>query len=182
MVVHGLVCASGLRSCTDVPVNGDLLEESSIVDELDRQIVQLLQEDASLPVREIGERVGLSPTPCWRRIRNLEDAGVITSRVALVDPAAVNLDVAALVLIKTNEHSKAWLERFVAGIERLAEVVEAYRTSGETDYLLKVRVPDIAAYDVFYKRLIEEVDLYDVRTTFILEEMKYTTALPLDYV
>ena len=141
----------------------------------------MLQADASLSVREIGERVGLSATPCWRRIKNLEDSGVLRSRVALVDPARVNLAVSALVLIRTNEHNREWLGDFIAGIERLPEVVEAYRTSGEIDYLLKVRVPDIAAYDEFYKRLIEEVDLYDVRTTFIMEEIKHTTALPLDY-
>lgn len=132
-------------------------------------------------MREIGELIGLSPTPCWRRIKNLEDSGVISRRVALVDPESVNLGVAALVLIRTNEHNQEWLARFVAGIERFPEVVEAYRTSGEIDYLLKVRVPDIAAYDAFYKRLIEEVDLYDVRTTFVMEEMKHTTAVPLNY-
>ncbi len=152
------------------------------MDEVDRQIIQLLQADASLSVREVGDRVGLSATPCWRRIKNLEDAGILTGRVALVDPTSVNLNVTALVLIRTNEHSKAWLGRFIDGIERLPEVVEAYRTSGEVDYLLKVRVPDIAAYDEFYKRLIEEVDLYDVRTTFVMEEIKHSTAVPLDYV
>ena len=151
------------------------------MDEIDRQILQLLQRDATLSVREIGEAVGLSATPCWRRIRNLEDSGVITGRVALVAPEAVNLGVTALVLVRTNQHNRDWLARFVAGIERFDEVVEAFRTSGEVDYLLKVRVPDIAAYDAFYQRLIEEVDLYDVRSTFVMEEMKNTTSLPLDY-
>lgn len=132
-------------------------------------------------MREIGEIVGLSTTPCWRRIRNLEESGVLTARVALVDPLKVNLAVSALVLIRTNEHNRRWLEAFVDGIDRFPEVVEAYRTSGEVDYLLKVLVPDIAAYDAFYKRLIEEVDLYDVRTTFVLEHIKQTTALPLHY-
>lgn len=151
------------------------------MDEIDRQILQLLQHDASLSVREIGETVGLSPTPCWRRIKNLEDDGVITGRVALINPEAVNLGVTALVMVRTNEHNKDWLARFVAGIERFEEVVEAFRTSGEIDYLLKVRVPDIAAYDAFYQRLIEEVDLYDVRTTFVMEEIKNTTVVPLRY-
>lgn len=154
----------------------------SIVDDIDREILQALQDDASLSVRELGERVGLSPTPCWRRVKNLEESGVIVRRVAILDPRSVNLGVVALVLIKTNEHNREWLARFVAGIERLPEIVEAYRTSGEIDYLLKVRVPDIAAYDEFYKRLIEEVDLYDVRTTFVMEEMKHTTAVPLSYM
>ncbi len=151
------------------------------MDEIDRQILQLLQRDATLSVREVGEAVGLSATPCWRRIRNLEESGVITGRVALVDPDAVNLGVTALVLIRTNEHNREWLSRFVAGIGRFDEVVEAFRTSGEVDYLLKVRVPDITAYDAFYQRLIEEVDLYDVRTTFVMEEMKNTTSVPLGY-
>ncbi|MEM9135193.1 MAG: Lrp/AsnC family transcriptional regulator [Actinomycetota bacterium] len=151
------------------------------MDEVDRQILLLLQRDATLSVREIGEAVGLSATPCWRRIRNLEDSGVITGRVALVAPEAVNLGVTALVLVRTNQHNREWLARFVAGIERFDEVVEAFRTSGEVDYLLKVRVPDIAAYDAFYQRLIEEVDLYDVRSTFVMEEMKNTTSLPLGY-
>lgn len=151
------------------------------MDDIDREILQLLQEDASRSVREVGELIGLSPTPCWRRIKNLEDRGVISRRVALVDPDSVNLAVVALVLIRTNQHNQEWLNRFVAGIERFPEVVEAYRTSGEVDYLLKVRVPDIASYDAFYQQLIEEVDLYDVRTTFVMEEMKHTTAVPLTY-
>ncbi|MEL7207697.1 MAG: Lrp/AsnC family transcriptional regulator [Actinomycetota bacterium] len=151
------------------------------MDETDRQILHLLQRDATLSVREVGEAVGLSPTPCWRRIKKLEDDGVIAGRVALVRPESVNLGVTALVMIRTNEHTKDWLARFVAGVQRFEEVVEAFRTSGEIDYLLKVRVPDIAAYDAFYQRLIEEVDLYDVRSTFVMEEIKNTTTVPLQY-
>lgn len=154
----------------------------SIIDLLDREILLLLQQDASLSVREIGEHIGLTPTPCWRRIQNLEAAGVIQRRVALVDPEKINLNVTALVQVRTNDHSAAWLEQFRSAIDGLPEIVEAHRTSGETDYMLKVRVPSIAAFDDFYKRLIEEVDLYDVRSTFVMEEMKQTTALPLHYV
>lgn len=152
------------------------------MDKVDREIVRLLQTDATMSVREIGDAVGLSATPCWRRIRNLEESGVLTNRVTLVDPAKVNLAVTALVLVRTNEHNRQWLDQFLAGVEQFPEVVEAYRTSGEIDYLLKVMVPDIAAYDAFYKRLIEDVDLYDVRTTFVMEQLKHTTALPLHYV
>ena len=152
------------------------------MDLLDRQILQLLQADAAQSVREIADAVGLSPTPCWRRIRNLEDAGVIRGRVAVLDPASINLAVTALVMIRTNAHGREWLDRFTAGINKLPEIVDAFRTSGETDYVLKVVVPDIAAYDAFYKRLIEEVDLYDVRTTFVMEELKTTSALPLTYI
>jgi len=142
----------------------------------------LLQEDAALTARELAEHVGLTPTPCWRRVQNLEAAGVITGRVALVDPTAVNLGVTALVQVRTNDHSSNWLNRFQAAIDQLPEIVEAYRTSGEIDYMLRVVVPSIDAYDAFYRRLIELVDLYDVRTIFVMEKMKQTTALPLDYL
>ncbi len=152
------------------------------MDHIDRELLQLLQEDASLTARELAEHVGLTPTPCWRRVQNLEAAGVITKRVALVDPAAVNLDVTAVVQVRTNNHTAEWLAQFQAAIERFPEVVEAYRTSGEIDYMLRVVVPSIDAYDVFYKRLIDAVDLYDVRTVFVMERMKQTTALPLHYV
>jgi len=144
--------------------------------------VQLLQQDASLTAREIADHVGLTPTPCWRRVQNLEAAGVITRRVALVDPASVNLNVMALVQIRTNNHSAEWLGQFQEAIERFPEVVEAYRTSGEIDYMLRVVVPSIDEYDLFYKRLIDAVDLYDVRTVFVMEKMKQTTALPLHYL
>ncbi|MFK7917962.1 MAG: Lrp/AsnC family transcriptional regulator [Ilumatobacter sp.] len=152
------------------------------MDEIDRDIVRLLQEDGELSARELGDAVGLTPTPCWRRVRALEESGVITGRVALIDPAAVRLDVTALVNIRTNDHSSAWVAKFQAAIDQFPEIVEAYRTSGDIDYLLKVLVPDIATYDVFYKRLIDAIDLYDVRTIFVMEELKRTTALPLDYV
>ena len=144
--------------------------------------MQLLQHDASLTARELAEHVGLTPTPCWRRVQNLEASGVITGRVALVDPAAVNLGVTALVHIRTNDHTSAWVERFKAAIDQFPEVVEAYRTSGEIDYQLRVVVPSIDAYDEFYKRLIAAIELYDVRTIFAMEKMKQTTALPLHYL
>jgi len=152
------------------------------VDLVDRKILQLLQSDASLNTRELGEQVGLTPTPCWRRVQNLEKQGVIERRVALLDPEQLGLSITALVNIRTNQHSAAWLAAFQAAIAALPEIVEAVRTSGETDYLLRVVVPDIAAYDDFYKRLIERVELYDVRTVFVMEELKRTTELPLDYV
>ena len=157
-------------------------QESSIVDQVDREILLLLQEDASLTAREIADHVGLTPTPCWRRVQNLEAAGVITRRVALVDPVSVNLGVTALVQIRTNNHSAEWLDQFAAAIDAFPEIVEAYRTSGEIDYILRVVVPSIDAYDGFYRRLIDAVDLYDVRTIFVMERMKQTTALPLTYL
>lgn len=151
------------------------------MDQVDREIIDLLQHDASLSAREVAEHVNLTPTPCWRRIQRLERDGVIARRVALVNPSAVNLAVSALVHVRTNRHNAEWLDQFTAAIEHFPEIVEAYRTSGEVDYMLRVVVPDIDAYDAFYKRLIEEVELYDVRTIFVMEEMKRTTALPLDY-
>ena len=144
--------------------------------------MQLLQQDASLTARELAEHVGLTPTPCWRRVQNLEATGVITRQVALVDPAKVNLDVTALVQIRTNNHTAEWLSQFNEAIEMFPEVVEAYRTSGEIDYILRIVVPSIEAYDRMYKRLIEAVDLYDVRTIFVMEKIKQTTALPLHYL
>ncbi len=155
---------------------------SSIVDEIDREIVQLLQDDATLSARELADAVGLTATPCWRRVQNLERDGVIEKRVALVNPAALNLDMTALVQIRTNDHSAGWLKSFQRALDNFPEVVEAYRTSGETDYVLKAVVPSIEAYDRLYKRLIEEVDLYDVRTVFVMEKIKETTALPLTYL
>ncbi len=154
----------------------------SIVDLIDREIIRLLQQDGGLSAREIAEAVGLSTTPCWRRIRALEERGVLRARVALADADSLELGLTAIVQIRTSDHSQAWLERFVAGIEPFEEIVEAYRTSGDIDYVLKVVVPDIAAYDEFYKRLIASVDLFDVRSVFVMEELKHTTALPLDYV
>ena len=158
------------------------MTERAHLDLLDREIVLLLQEDADRSVREIADLIGLTATPCWRRIQRMENDGIITKRVALMDPVALNVGVTVLVEIRTNRHSAAWLAEFRAGIETFPEIVEAYRMSGEIDYLLKVVVPDISAYDDFYRRLIEVVDLYDVRSSFAMERMKVTTALPLDYV
>ncbi len=142
----------------------------------------MLQHDASLSAREVAERVNLTPTPCWRRIQRLERDGVIARRVALVNPDAVNVRLSALVHIRTSRHSAEWLATFTEAIEQFPEIVEALRTSGEVDYMLRVVVPDMEAYDRFYKRLIEAVDLHDVRTIFVMEEIKRTTALPLSYV
>ena len=144
--------------------------------------MQLLQEDASLSTADLGEAIGLSSTSCWRRIQRLRDRGVLTRRVDLVDRTALNLGLMALVEIRATDHSAAWLDQFVAGIADFPEIVDAWRTSGQVDYMLRVVVPDIAAYDSFYKRLIQRVDLSDVRSIFVMEELKHTTALPLEYV
>jgi len=151
------------------------------VDATDRAILACLQEDATMPVAEIARRVGLSSTPCWRRIQKLEEAKVIRARVALLDRGQLNVGVTVFVSVRTNQHSVAWLERFAAAVADLPEVVEFYRMSGEIDYLLRVVVPDIAAYDRFYKKLIAKIELSDVSSSFAMEQIKYTTALPLDY-
>jgi Lrp/AsnC family transcriptional regulator len=151
------------------------------MDATDRQILALLQEDATLPLAEIARKVGLSATPCWRRIQKLEEAKVIRRRVALLDPAEINVGVTAFVFVRTNQHGLAWLEKFAAAVRDLPEVVEFYRMSGQVDYLLRVVVPDIAAYDRFYKKLIAKIELSDVSSSFAMEQIKYTTALPLDY-
>jgi Lrp/AsnC family transcriptional regulator len=151
------------------------------MDRTDLKILAILQEDASLPVAEIAARVNLSQTPCWRRIQNLEKAGVIRKRVALLDAARLNVGVSVFVRIKAAVHSHEWLERFAKGVAGIDEVVEFYRMSGDVDYLLRVVVPDIAAYDGVYKRLIQTAELADVSSNFAMETIKHTTALPLDY-
>lgn len=148
---------------------------------MDLKILELLQADATMPIAEIGKIVGLSTTPCWRRIQKLDEAGVIRSRVAVLDPAKVNTGVTVFVSIKTDQHNLDWLERFHAAVVDLPEVVEFYRMSGEVDYLIRVVVPDIAAYDAFYKKLISRIDITKVSSAFAMEQIKYTTALPLSF-
>jgi len=151
------------------------------MDRIDLAILRLLQDDADLSIQDIASKVGLSSTPCWRRIQKLEQEGVIRKRVALLDAARLNLGVTVFVAVRTNQHNQTWWERFKKAVVAIPEVVEFYRMSGEVDYLLRVVVPDIAAYDEVYKRLIESVDLYDVSSSFAMEQIKYTTALPVHY-
>ncbi len=151
------------------------------LDRIDRKILTCLQRDATLPVAEIAERVGLSTTPCWRRIQRLERDGVIAGRVALLDPDKLNLGVTVFVHIRTAQHNAAWLEKFAAAVAAIPEIVELYRMSGDIDYLMRVVVPDIAGYDAIYQRLIATVELSDVSSTFAMERIKHTTALPVDY-
>lgn len=152
------------------------------MDRLDRKILRLLQEDATLAVADVAKKVGLSTTPCWRRIQKLEEEGVIKRRVAILDHEKVNVRVTVFVSIRTNSHSHEWLRRFSEVIQEFPEVVEFYRMSGDVDYLLRVVVPDIAAYDAFYKRLIAKIEIRDVSSSFAMEQIKYTTEIPLDYM
>jgi len=151
------------------------------MDAIDRRILTVLQADASLAVAEIATRVGLSATPCWRRIQNLEKSGVIRGRVALLHGPSINLGVIVFVGLKTGRHGQDWLEEFATRIAAIDEVVEFYRMAGDVDYLLKVVAPDIAGYDAVYKRLISAIEFSDVSSSFAMEEIKYTTALPLKY-
>lgn len=152
------------------------------MDRIDRGILAILQKDCTVPVAEIGKRVGLSTTPCWRRIQKMEEDGVIKQRVAVLNPAMVGAGVSVFVSISTNQHSKEWLTRFAEVITDFPEVVSFYRMSGQVDYLLKVVVPDIAAYDKFYQKLIARIDISDVSSSFAMEEIKNTSTLPLDYM
>ncbi len=149
------------------------------MDAIDRKILAVVQEDASLSVAEIGQRVGLSSTPCWKRLQRLEADGVILRRVALIDPEKIGLGITVFVSIETGDHSQEWLKRFAETVGAMPEVMEFYRMAGDVDYMLRVVVPDIAGYDGFYKRLIATVPLKNVTSRFAMERVKSTTALPI---
>lgn len=151
------------------------------LDAIDRKILTVLQQDATLPLQAVAERAGLSPSPCWRRIQKLEQGGYIRARVTLLDPDRMNVGVTVFVAVRTSQHSLEWLEKFASAVKEIPEVIEFYRMSGDVDYLLRVVVPDIAAYDAVYKRLIQRVELADVSSSFAMERIKYTTALPVNY-
>lgn len=150
-------------------------------DAIDRELLRLLQDDAEIPMAKLAEAVNLSATPCWRRIQRLKEAGVITRQVALLDPKKLNLGVTVFVAVRTNQHSQQWFDTFHGTVKAIPEVVEFYRMSGDVDYLLRIVVPDIGAYDNVYKQLIRSTDLFDVSSSFAMEEIKFTTALPLTY-
>jgi Lrp/AsnC family transcriptional regulator len=142
------------------------------IDRLDREILRLLSADASLSLAEIAAKVGLTPTPCWKRIRRMEQDGIIQRRIAILDPDKIGLPVSVFVAVETADHSSEWLDRFAEVIQNTPEVVDAWRMSGDVDYLLHVVVPDIAAYDQFYRRLIAAVPLRNVSSRFSMERMK----------
>ena len=152
---------------------------NEILDTVDRRILRELQADSSISIADLAERAGLSQTPCWKRVKRMEAEGIIEKRVALLDRDRLDLGLVVFVSVRAARHDEAWLTAFARGAAALPEVVEFYRMSGETDYLLKVIVRDIAAYDRFYKRLISTAPLGDVSTSFAMEQIKFTTALPL---
>ncbi len=151
------------------------------MDRIDKRLLTLIQEKASLTVAEISSRIGISSTPVWKRMKRLEETGVIRDRVALLDPRKIGLDLTGFVLIRTSDHSDKWLKDFATVVSAIPEIIEVHRMAGDVDYLLKVVAPDISGYDEIYKRLIDGVTLSDVSASFSMEVIKSTTALPLDY-
>lgn len=149
------------------------------MDEIDRHLLEILQTDASLSVAEMAERVGLSPTPCWKRIQKLESAGVIRRRVAVLDPERIGMGLSIFIAVEAGDHTPEWLQRFSAAVVAMPEVMELCRMAGEVDYMLRVVVADMAEFDAFYKRLIQAAPLKNVTSQFAMEQLKYTTAYPL---
>jgi Lrp/AsnC family transcriptional regulator len=149
------------------------------MDAIDRKILAVVQEDASLSVAEIGQRVGLSSTPCWKRLQRLEADGVIMRRVALIDPEKIGLGITVFVSIETGDHSQDWLKQFAEVVGAMPEVMEFYRMAGDVDYMLRVVVHDMQSYDGFYKKLIATVPLKNVTSRFAMERIKSSTALPI---
>ena len=149
------------------------------MDAIDRKIVVLLQDDASLSLAQIAHRVGLSQSPCWKRIQRLEKAGIILRRVALISPESIGVGLTVFVSIETGDHSSAWIGKFAQLVTAMPEVMEFHRMAGDIDYMLRVSVPNMQAYDAFYKRLIDTMPLKNVTSRFAMERIKSTTAYPL---
>ena len=151
----------------------------SELDNFDRAILRALQKDAAISMDALAERVALSRNACWRRVKRLEADGVLTGRTALIDPQTVGLGLSVFVLIRTNQHGPDWLRKFKSVVSEMPEIVGAHRMSGDLDYILRVRVADVPAYDRFYQRLIAKIELSDVSASFVMEDMKDTTVLPI---
>ncbi|MEO1067201.1 MAG: Lrp/AsnC family transcriptional regulator [Pseudomonadota bacterium] len=151
------------------------------LDDLDRRLLGEVQRDAGESLEKLGERIGLSRNACWNRIKKLEDAGYLKARVALVDPEKINLGLSVFIALRTNDHDPAWLETFARETRQIPEILGVYRTAGDLDYLIHARVPDVPAYDALYQRLIRKIKLADVSASFVMQEIKETTALPLTY-
>jgi Lrp/AsnC family transcriptional regulator len=155
--------------------------ESTKLDAIDKRLLAELQRDATLSLDELGERAGLSRNSCGRRITRLDESGVIKARVALLSAEAVNAKLMVFIAVRTSRHSADWAERFRAAVKDIPEIVGAFRTAGEIDYILQARMPDVAAYDALYQKLIARIDMLDVSATFVMETMKDTSEIPLGY-
>lgn len=151
------------------------------MDKLDRAILDILQVDCTRSVSDIADQIGLGSTACWRRIQKMEETGIIRARVALLDGKQLNVGVVVFVSIRTTQHNAEWIEGFHRAVADIEEVVEVYRMAGDTDYLLRVAVPDVAGYDSVYKQLIRIPGLSDISSSFSMEQIKYSTRLPLRY-
>jgi len=150
------------------------------MDRIDRKLLALLQDDADRSLNDLAEAVHLTPTPCWKRIQKMQRDGVIRKKVVLCDPAKLNLGLTAFVAVRTQQHNEQWLRKFAAAVQSIPEIVEAYRMSGDIDYMLRVVASDIQGYDGVYRKLIRAVELFDVSSSFAMERLKYSTALPVD--
>lgn len=156
--------------------------ETLTFDEIDQRILEILQQDCETPINVISEDVGLSASPCWRRIKRMEEAGIIKGRVVLVDPVRANVSMTIFIGVSTSSHAKGWLENFSTLIDGIPEIVEAYRLAGTMDYILKVVVPDIAMYDHVYKKMIEQLEFSEISSMISMEELKFTTSVPTQYI
>ena len=159
---------------------GYYLEMENYTDEIDRKILDIIQSDSSYSMDEISEFVNLSRNACWRRIRRMEEAGIIKARVALVEPSSINLGLSAYVMIRTNSHDTSWAEKFDKVVKCFPEIIGAHRMAGDLDYILRVRVRDVKDYDNFYQTLISKISISDISASFVMDDIKDTTALPTD--
>ena len=159
---------------------GYYLEMENYTDEIDRKILDIIQNDSSYSMDEISEFVNLSRNACWRRIRRMEEAGIIKARVALVEPSSINLGLSAFVMIRTNSHDTSWAEKFDKVVKCFPEIIGAHRMAGDLDYILRVRVRDVKDYDNFYQTLISKISISDISASFVMDDIKDTTALPTD--
>jgi len=158
-----------------------ILRERTVLDKIDRKLLSLLQQDCTLSLQALADAVNLTTTPCWKRLKKLEDDKVLLSKVALLDAEKLGLGLTAFVLIKTQHHSSEWYNQLVKVVTELPEVLGVWRMAGEYDYLMQVQVADMKRYDDFYKRLVSRVPgLSDVTSSFAMEQIKHTTALPID--
>jgi len=156
--------------------------KSHNIDATDKRILAELQRDASLSLDALSEKIKTPRNSCWRRLNKLEQAGVISRRVALLDPRSLNAGLMVFVIVRTSRHTPDWAAEFRDAVKDIPEIIAAYRTAGDIDYVLQARLPDVSAYDILYRKLIARIDMVDVSATFVMETMKETTEIPLSFV
>lgn len=178
--VGSLPAACGHRPAI-CDLNGKMSQTLSL-DAIDKSLLRHVQQDATLSIEQLAERVNLSRNACWRRLKRLEDEGVIRARVALADPVKLNLELTVFIAVRTSRHDADWATRFHQAVQDIPELLGVYRTAGDIDYILHARVPNVAAYDRLYKKLTARIEMQDVSASFVMEEIKEVTALPLDFV